>query len=135
MGHGAGARISTDRLDEINNEDELDDESAEPPLIPATESQARELAPLLDDPEELREVWTETVERTEGKPTAAAIRASRKLHSDGAGAAWSVRVYYKPFVVWIWGGALLMALGGGVAAADKRYRLKKRQAALQGAFA
>jgi cytochrome c biogenesis protein CcmG/thiol:disulfide interchange protein DsbE len=29
--------------------------------------------------------------------------------------AWSVRVYYKPFVDWIWGGCLLMALGGFLA--------------------
>jgi cytochrome c-type biogenesis protein CcmF len=36
-----------------------------------------------------------------------------------------VRVYYKPFVTWIWFGCLLMALGGGVAAADRRYRLRK----------
>ncbi len=28
--------------------------------------------------------------------------------------AWSVRVHYKPFVNWIWGGALLMALGGAI---------------------
>ena len=28
------------------------------------------------------------------------------------GQAWAVRVYYKPFVDWIWGGCLLMALGG-----------------------
>jgi cytochrome c-type biogenesis protein CcmF len=38
------------------------------------------------------------------------------------GRAWSVRVYYKPFVDWIWGGCLLMALGGFVAASDRRYR-------------
>ena len=44
------------------------------------------------------------------------------------GSAWSVRVYYKPFVVWIWFGCLLMALGGGLAASDKRYRLKLKQA-------
>ena len=25
---------------------------------------------------------------------------------------WSVRIYYKPFVRWIWLGALMMALGG-----------------------
>jgi cytochrome c-type biogenesis protein CcmF len=36
--------------------------------------------------------------------------------------AWSVRIHYKPFVGWIWGGALLMALGGALAAADRRYR-------------
>jgi len=46
-----------------------------------------------------------------------------------------VRVYYKPFVVWIWGGCLLMALGGGLASADRRYRLKKRQPVLQGVTA
>ncbi len=38
------------------------------------------------------------------------------------GGAWIVRVYYKPFVDWIWGGALLMALGGLLAATDRRYR-------------
>ncbi len=36
--------------------------------------------------------------------------------------AWSVRVYYKPFIRWIWIGGLLMALGGLLAATDKRYR-------------
>ena len=37
--------------------------------------------------------------------------------------AWSVRLYHKPFVRWIWLGAVLMALGGLLAATDKRYRL------------
>ena len=41
--------------------------------------------------------------------------------------AWSVRVYYKPFVGWIWGGALLMALGGGIAVSDRRYALAARK--------
>ncbi len=41
--------------------------------------------------------------------------------------AWSVRVYYKPFVGWIWGGALLMALGGGLAVSDRRYALAARK--------
>ncbi|APV51194.1 c-type cytochrome biogenesis protein CcmF [Betaproteobacteria bacterium GR16-43] len=36
--------------------------------------------------------------------------------------AWGVRVYHKPFVDWIWGGCLMMALGGILAIADKRYR-------------
>jgi cytochrome c-type biogenesis protein CcmF len=39
-----------------------------------------------------------------------------------SGGAWIVRVYVKPFVDWIWGGCLLMALGGGLAASDRRYR-------------
>jgi cytochrome c-type biogenesis protein CcmF len=47
---------------------------------------------------------------------------------DGNDGAWSVRVYYKPFVDWIWGGALLMAIGGVLAASDRRYRLKSHVA-------
>jgi cytochrome c-type biogenesis protein CcmF len=41
--------------------------------------------------------------------------------------AWSVRVYYKPFVGWIWGGAVIMALGGGLALSDRRYALAARK--------
>ncbi|HEB81097.1 MAG TPA: c-type cytochrome biogenesis protein CcmF, partial [Chromatiales bacterium] len=37
--------------------------------------------------------------------------------------AWAMRIYYKPMVRWIWLGALFMALGGLLAAADRRYRL------------
>lgn len=36
--------------------------------------------------------------------------------------AWAVRLHYKPFVRWMWLGALLMAFGAFMAAADKRYR-------------
>ena len=36
--------------------------------------------------------------------------------------AWAVRVYVRPFVRWIWAGAALMALGGLVAATDRRFR-------------
>ena len=36
--------------------------------------------------------------------------------------AWAVRVHIKPFVRWVWLGALLMALGGFVTAADRRFR-------------
>ena len=43
------------------------------------------------------------------------------------GGAWSVRAYHKPFVDWIWGGAVLMALGGLLAASDRRYRLNARE--------
>ena len=43
------------------------------------------------------------------------------------GNAWAVRVYYKPFVDWIWGGCLLMALGGLFAVMDKRYRLRVKK--------
>ena len=46
----------------------------------------------------------------------------------GDGDAWAVRIYYKPFIRWIWLGALVMAFGGLVAAGDKRYRRRKRVA-------
>ncbi|MBE2262449.1 MAG: heme lyase CcmF/NrfE family subunit [Burkholderiaceae bacterium] len=38
------------------------------------------------------------------------------------GGAWIVRIYVKPFISWIWGGCLMMALGGLLAATDRRYR-------------
>ncbi len=38
--------------------------------------------------------------------------------------AWSLRIYYKPFIRWIWLGCILMALGGFIAVMDKRYRLR-----------
>ena len=38
--------------------------------------------------------------------------------------AWAVRVHVKPFVRWIWLGALLMALGGIVTATDRRFRAR-----------
>ncbi len=45
------------------------------------------------------------------------------------GGAWSVRVYTKPFVVWIWSGCFIMALGGLLALSDRRYRLGARREA------
>ncbi|AGA31972.1 Cytochrome c heme lyase subunit CcmF [Thioalkalivibrio nitratireducens DSM 14787] len=40
---------------------------------------------------------------------------------------WTVRVYHKPFVGWLWAGALLLAIGGVLAAADRRYRVVVRR--------
>jgi cytochrome c-type biogenesis protein CcmF len=40
----------------------------------------------------------------------------------GENGAWALRVYYKPFVRWIWVGGLIMAFGGLLAVLDKRYR-------------
>ena len=48
--------------------------------------------------------------------------------------AWIIRVYYKPFVDWIWGGCAIMALGGAVAASDRRYRARQKSAAAQAAL-
>ena len=44
-----------------------------------------------------------------------------------SGGAWSVRVYHKPFVTWIWGGFIIMALGGFLALCDRRYRVAVRR--------
>ena len=45
------------------------------------------------------------------------------------GDAWAVRVHIKPFIRWIWLGALLMALGGFVTATDRRFRARRDAAA------
>ncbi|MSQ53752.1 MAG: heme lyase CcmF/NrfE family subunit [Betaproteobacteria bacterium] len=43
------------------------------------------------------------------------------------GAAWTVRIYHKPFISWIWIGCVVMALGGLLAASDRRYRMATRE--------
>ncbi|MGY3311021.1 cytochrome c-type biogenesis protein CcmF [Pantoea ananatis] len=43
--------------------------------------------------------------------------------SDGS---WAVRIYYKPFVRWIWFGGLFMAVGGLFCLLDPRYRSRKK---------
>jgi cytochrome c-type biogenesis protein CcmF len=61
--------------------------------------------------------------------TEGAIRAS--LHNDlfvalgeslGPDGSWGLRLYVKPFIRWIWLGALIMAIGGFTVAFDKRFR-------------
>ncbi len=44
------------------------------------------------------------------------------------GDTWLVRIWVKPFVSWIWFGCLMMGLGGLLAVADKRYRLRTARA-------
>lgn len=44
----------------------------------------------------------------------------------GKEGAWSLRLYVKPFIRWIWLGTLIMAFGGLLAATDKRYRMVKK---------
>ena len=43
------------------------------------------------------------------------------------GGSWAVRLYLKPYVRWIWLGALIMAFGGLLSASDKRYRRFARE--------
>ena len=52
------------------------------------------------------------------------ISLGEPIGEDG----WAVRVHIKPFVRWIWFGAIFMALGGGIAILDRRYRrIRERQ--------
>jgi cytochrome c-type biogenesis protein CcmF len=60
------------------------------------------------------------------------VALGEPLGEDGA---WSVRVYLKPFVRWIWLGALLMMLGGFIAAFDRRFRAVPRRAPVPGGVA
>ncbi len=59
------------------------------------------------------------------------------LGEDLGKQAWSLRIYHKPYVRWLWLGALIMALGGLLAAADRRYRVlaQRRNTATSGAEA
>jgi cytochrome c-type biogenesis protein CcmF len=56
------------------------------------------------------------------------VSLGEPIDKDQPLAAWAVRVYYKPFVDWIWGGCVLMAFGGLLAITDRRYRLAARAA-------
>jgi cytochrome c-type biogenesis protein CcmF len=47
------------------------------------------------------------------------IALGEPLDQEGT---WAVRIYYKPFIRWIWLGAIIMAIGGLFAASDRRYR-------------
>jgi len=83
---------------------------------------------------EKRTYFSSTMPMTEAAIDAGLLRdVYVSLGEPLGGQAWSVRVYYKPFVDWIWGGCLLMALGGVVAASDRRYRVKAKQPVVQGA--
>ena len=46
---------------------------------------------------------------------------------DAQGDGWTVRTYVKPFAVWIWIGAMVMALGGILSMTDRRLRIATSQ--------
>jgi cytochrome c-type biogenesis protein CcmF len=45
------------------------------------------------------------------------------LGDPQTGGGWAVRTYIKPFANWVWGGAILMALGGFISLSDRRLRV------------
>jgi cytochrome c-type biogenesis protein CcmF len=72
-----------------------------------------------------RRFW---VQQTSNSKAAISVNWARDLFvamGDPLGDdAWSMRIQYKPLVRYIWLGAIVMALGGLIAATDRRYRLK-----------
>jgi cytochrome c-type biogenesis protein CcmF len=74
-----------------------------------------------------RHFW---VQQTDNSQAAISVNWARDLfvamgNPLGAG-AWSMRIQYKPLVRYIWLGAIIMAVGGIVAATDRRYRSRIR---------
>ncbi len=79
---------------------------------------------------EKRTYTVQTKPMTEAGINAGLMRDIYVSLGEGLGGGdWSLRLYYKPFVRWIWLGGLLMALGGLLAALDRRYRIGVRQTA------
>jgi cytochrome c-type biogenesis protein CcmF len=72
-----------------------------------------------------RHFW---VQQTDNSQAAISVNWARDLFvamgNSLGGDAWSMRIQYKPLVRYIWLGALVMAIGGFVAATDRRYRIK-----------
>ena len=54
------------------------------------------------------------------------VSLGEPIDRDKPEGEWAVRVYHKPFVDWIWGGCVLMSIGGLIAILDRRYRVKAR---------
>jgi len=52
------------------------------------------------------------------------VALGEQLDDQGA---WTVRLFHKPFINWLWFGALFMVVGGFMAASDKRYRIALRR--------
>jgi cytochrome c-type biogenesis protein CcmF len=72
-----------------------------------------------------RHFW---VQQTDNSAAAISVSWARDLFvamgNPLGGGAWSMRIQYKPLVRYIWLGAIVMAIGGLVAASDRRYRLR-----------
>ncbi len=60
------------------------------------------------------------------------IALGEPLDKEGA---WAIRIYYKPFIRWIWLGAIIMSIGGLFAASDRRYRRLARSRSASNASA
>ena len=75
-----------------------------------------------------RNYWVRTMPMTEaGIDVGPSRDLFAALGEDLGGGRWSVRVQYKPLIRYIWLGALVMALGGLLATADRRYRRRRSE--------
>jgi cytochrome c-type biogenesis protein CcmF len=61
------------------------------------------------------------------------VALGEPVHANQPEAAWQLRLHVKPWIGWIWGGCLMMALGGILAASDRRYRAPRPRAATEDA--
>jgi len=93
--------------------------------VEATVEVSRDGKPVTVLRPQKRHFW---VQQTDNSQAAISVNWSRDLfvamgNPLGEG-AWSMRIQYKPLVRYIWLGALVMAVGGLMAATDRRYRVK-----------
>jgi len=92
----------------------------------ATITVTRDGRPLVTLHPEKRVYRVQEMPMTEAAIDYGAFRHLYVALAEAVGPAWIVRVHVKPFVAWIWGGCVLMALGGLLAATDRRYRVTAR---------
>ena len=89
-------------------------------------------------PEE-RSYWSPTMTTTEAAiyPLVSGDLYAVVGEARGSG-AWSVRLYHKPLISWIWGGTIFMIAGGALSLSDRRLRVgapSRRRSAARGAAA
>ncbi len=81
---------------------------------------------------EKRTYTVQTKPMTEAGIDAGLMRDIYVSLGEGLGGGdWSLRIYYKPLVRWIWLGGLMIAIGGMFAALDRRYRIPVRRQVVQ----
>jgi cytochrome c-type biogenesis protein CcmF len=78
---------------------------------------------------EKRQYWVQRSVQTEaGIGTVRGTNILVALGEDLGAGKWSVRIQLRPLVSYVWIAAFIMALGGGIAASDKRYRIARSEA-------
>jgi cytochrome c-type biogenesis protein CcmF len=93
--------------------------------VEALVSVTRDGQPVTNLRPQKRHYW---VQQTDNSQAAISVNWARDLFvamgNPLGDSAWSMRIQYKPLVRYIWLGALVMAIGGFIAATDRRYRIK-----------